>query len=217
MARPPEGSIPLPGLLWRGLNLQFFALFFLPLIGVLLLITFGSLTLHQRAMRQLVGERDERAARTAASALGEQLYHRAAAVRGLALRSSDQNFLEDSLESSNFLQDDFDYGMAFYSPQGEFLASAGDITAWEKLSGELSSTLDNAVANAGEETVFSLPLFHSTDDECLVFVAFAVDIDSPVAVGAFSPVSLARRTLAGAFTPGEGAAAFVVAQDNHVY
>ena len=69
MARPPKGSIPVPGLRWRGLNLQFFTLIFLPLTGILLLITFGSLSLHQDAMRTLVGERDARAARTAASAL----------------------------------------------------------------------------------------------------------------------------------------------------
>jgi hypothetical protein len=64
MARPPKGSIPLPGLRWRGLNLQFFALIFLPLTGILFFITFGSLNLHQDAMRTLVGERDERAAGT---------------------------------------------------------------------------------------------------------------------------------------------------------
>lgn len=216
MSRPPKGSIPLPGMRWRGLNLQFFALFFIPLIGILLLVTFGSLTLHQRAMRQLVGERDERATRTAASALGEQLYHRSAAVQGLALRASDHISPEEILGSSDFLQDDFDFGMAFFSPQGALLASAGDTASWEKVQDELSLVLDAALAQVGEQTAFSLPLFHSSDDECLVFVAFSYNLESPIAVGAFSPVTLARRTLAGAFTPGEGSSAFLVAQDNHV-
>jgi len=201
---------------WRGLNLQFFALFFIPLIAVLLLITFGSLTLHQRAMRQLVGERDERAARTAASALGEQLYHRSAAVRGLALRASDRVSPEDILGTSVFLQDDFDYGLAFYSPKGDLLASTGETAFWNKLPGEFTSLLDNAIEQAGEQSVYSLPLFYTFEDECLVFVAFALDNESSIAVGAFSPITLARRTLAGAFTPGEGSAAFVISPDYQV-
>lgn len=216
MSRPPQGSLPLPGMRWRGLNLQFFALFFIPLTAILLLVTFGSLTLHQRAMRQLVGERDERAARTAASALGAQLYHRSAAVQGLALRASDQKSPEDILGTSEFLQDDFDYGLAFFSPQGNLLASTGETTAWDELPEEFTSLLENAIEQAGEQPVFSLPLFRVSDSECLVFVAFALNLKSPIAVGAFSPLTLAQRTLAGAFTPGEGSAAFVVAPDHHV-
>ncbi|MBT3712905.1 MAG: hypothetical protein HOG15_06110, partial [Anaerolineae bacterium] len=87
MSKPPH--LPLPGIRWRGLTLQLFAWVVLPLIALLLLVTFGSLALHQRAMRTLVGERDERAARTAASALTEQLNHRTAAIRSLALRAAD--------------------------------------------------------------------------------------------------------------------------------
>ena len=71
-------------------------------------------------MRTLVGERDERAARTAASAMNEQLNHRAAAVRGLALRAADQVDPGGILSTSDFLQPDFDYGLAFFTPDGEY-------------------------------------------------------------------------------------------------
>lgn len=216
MSRPPQGSLPLPGMRWRGLNLQFFALFFIPLIGVLLLITFGSLTLHQRAMRQLVGERDERAARTAASALGEQLYHHSAAVQGLALRASDHISPENILETSLFLKDDFEFGLAFFSPQGEMLAGNGKSNFWDSLPEAFPLTLEAAKERAGQAPVFSPLLQDSSTNESLVFVAFAVDDSAPIAVGAFSPVALARRTLAGAFTPGEQSAAFVVAPDHQV-
>ena len=81
-------------------------------------------------MRTLVGERDERAARTAAAALSEQLNHRGAAVRGLALRATDHNSPQDILTTSEFLDPDFDYGMAFFTPNGELLATSTDTPLW---------------------------------------------------------------------------------------
>lgn len=214
MARPPKGSIPLPGLRWRGLNLQFFALIFLPLTGILLFITFGSLNLHQDAMRTLVGERDERAARTAANALSEQLNHRAAAVRGVALRAADHVDPGEILSTSDFLQPDFDYGLALITPQEEVLTHTWDETLWANLPPEFESFLQEAQIQEGVQAVFSPVLFHPKLDDSLVFVAFRATEDSPLVVGAFSPATLARRTLAGAFSPGEQSAAFLV-DSNH--
>jgi signal transduction histidine kinase len=202
--------------------LQFFTLIFLPLTGILLLITFGSLSLHQDAMRTLVGERDERATRTAASALSEQLNHRAAAVRGLALRAADQVDPGDILSTSNFLQPDFDYGLAFITPQGEVLTHTGDETLWANPPPEFESFLKDVQSQAGVQTIFSAVLAHPKMDESLVFVAFTATEDYPLAVGAFSPATLARRTLTGAFSPlastgqapGEQSGAFLV-DSNH--
>jgi len=216
MARKSLNSIPLPGFRWRRLNLQLFALVFLPLTAILLFITFGSLTLHQRAMRSLVGERDERAARTAAAALSEQLNHRAAAVRGLALRASDQIPPEQILLSSEFLHSDFDYGLALFSPRGELLASVGDMAFWEEIPAAFPNVIANAFSHTDTNANFSTPLFLPTHEEPLVFVASAKDSQSPIAVGAFSPVTLARHTLAGAFTPGGDSTAFVVGPNNRV-
>ena len=216
MARKSLNSIPLPGFRWRRLNLQLFALVFLPLTAILLFITFGSLTLHQRAMRSLVGERDERAARTAAAAISEQLNHRAAAVRSLALRASDQIPPENILTSSEFLLPDFDYGLAVFSPGGELLASKGDIDFWEELPEKFPNVLASAVSENDPNATFSPPLILPTHEEPLVFVASAKDSQAPIAVGVFSPVTLARHTLAGAFAPGGNSTAFVVAPNNHV-
>jgi signal transduction histidine kinase len=216
MTRPPKGSIPLPGLRWRGLNLQFFALIFLPLTGILLLITFGSLKLHQDAMRTLVGERDERATRTAATALNEQLNHRAAAVQGLAHRAVDQADLAEILATSSFLQPDFNFGLAFFSPQGELLTFNGDGSLWTNLPPEFHIFLDAAQAQAGSQAVFSAVLPHPNLNENLVLVAFAAADDSPLVVGAFSPATLARRTLTGAFSPGEESVVYLVAPDHQI-
>lgn len=216
MARPPSGSMPLPWLRWRGLNLQLFLLIFLPVTGILLLITFGSLTLHQRAMRILVGERDERAARTAAAAISEQLNHRGSAIRGLAFRADDHHSPQDILLTSSFLDTDFDYGMAIYTPEGELLAATNSTKMWTNPPDELADVLTQALALAGSQAEFSVTLPHPDHGDLLMFVAAATAVDSPIAVGAFSPVSLARRTLASAFALGERSAAFIVTPNAQV-
>jgi signal transduction histidine kinase len=216
MARPPKGSIPLPGLRWRGLNLQFFTLIFLPLTGILLFITFGSLNLHQDAMRTLVGERDERAARTAASAMNEQLNHRAAAVRGLALRAADHVDPGGILSTSDFLQPDFDFGLAFFNFDGDVITHTGDDTLWLNLPLEFNAFLNETKTKAGEDAFFSSVLPHPNQEDNLVFVAFSTTDNSPLAVGAFSPTTLARRTLAGAFLPGEESSVFLITPEHRV-
>ncbi len=215
MAPPPRGSLPLPGLRWRGLNLQFFAFFFLPLVGVLLLVTFGSLTLHQRAMRQLVGERDGRAVRTAAAAIGEQLNHRSAAIRGVGLRAADSTSPEAVLAGSSFLAEDFDAGMALYTPGGDLLTATDAADYWTSPDAALRALLTATRELAGEAPRFS-PLTRTAEGEDIAFVAFAVSSDAPIAVGAFSPAAVARRTLSGAFSPAEGSTAFVVAPGGEV-
>ena len=207
----------MPGLRWRGLNLQFFAFFFVPLTVILLLITFGSLNLHQHAMRQLVGERDERAARTAASAIGEHFYHRLAVIRGLSLRTSDPILSPiEILEASVFLEDDFDFGLALYSPDGDLVAHTGETAFWGQTPVGLPSLLQNAVERSGRQSVYSPAIFDTIHDETLIFIASAKNSESPIAVGAFSPATIVRQVLAGAFTPGEGSTAFVVDQDHQV-
>ena len=67
----------------RGLTVQLLAITVLPLTLLLLLIAFGSVSLHQRDMRALVGERDERAVQAAAAAMASELHHRAANIMNL--------------------------------------------------------------------------------------------------------------------------------------
>src|SRR3990170_2060426 len=89
---------------WRGLTFQLFIFIILPLVALLVVIPFGSLTLHSRAMRGLVAERDERAARAAAAAFSEQINHRAASLRGLALHAGEA---PSALADYEFLLPDF--------------------------------------------------------------------------------------------------------------
>ncbi|HET9590035.1 MAG TPA: hypothetical protein VFO91_14720 [Anaerolineales bacterium] len=68
----------------RDLTVQLLAITVLPLTVLLLLIAFGSVSLHQQDMRALVGERDERAVQAAAAALTSELNQRGTSISQLA-------------------------------------------------------------------------------------------------------------------------------------
>jgi signal transduction histidine kinase len=200
-----------PGLRWRGLPLQLFGITVLPLTVLLLVITFGSLALHQNSMRDLVGERDERATRSAANAISEQLYHRSTAVRNLALRAADGTAPTAILDTSGFLLPDFDGGLAFFSPDGVRLAvTKGDTASSQLLTDSaVSPLLKDVLSRAGPEPVFSSPFTDPHTHQPFVLAAASVQ-GGPIAVGAFSPASLARRALADAFTSGDQTSVFMV-------
>ncbi len=202
---------------WRGLPLQLFGITVLPLTVLLLVITFGSLTLHQNSMRVLVGERDERATRSAANAISEQLYHRSTAVRSLALRAADGTAPATVLDSSSFLLPDFDGGVAFFALDGARLAVTKGDTAPSQLLTELTASplLKDVFSRTGPEPVFSSPFTDSRTRQTFVLVAASAP-GGPIAVGAFSPETLARRTLAEAFTSGDQVSAFLVDANRQV-
>ena len=196
---------------WRGLPLQLFGITVLPLTVLLLVITFGSLALHQNSMRVLVGERDERATRSAANAISEQLHHRSIAVLNLALRAADGTAPAAILDTSSFLLPDFDGGLAFFSPDGVRLAATkGDATS-SQLAADLvaSPLLKDILSRAGPGPIFSSPLVDPRTNQSLVLAAVATP-SGLVMVGAFSPASLASRALADTFASGGQASVFIV-------
>ncbi|HID54452.1 MAG TPA: HAMP domain-containing protein [Anaerolineae bacterium] len=188
---------------WRGLPLQLFVFTVLPLTVLLLVIAFGSLFLHQRAMRRLVGERDERATRAAASAITEQLNHRSAAMRSLALRASDTQDGEHVLADVVFLLPDFSGGIALFDADGRLQATSNATPTWE-----LTAAPDLITAIPPETVQFSSPFTDPlTGEEMILTIARAPD--GMTAVGAFYPAVLAQKALKDIFAAGDQAAAFL--------
>lgn len=175
---------------WRGLPIQLFFITILPLTLLLLAIAFGSLFLHQRSMRQMVGERDERAVRAAASAISEQLKHRAAAVRGLALRATDLDSAAHAVDDARFLLPDFDGGIAIYDAGSGLLATSNDQVGWE-----LSIVPDQAASGVPTDTAqFTGSFTNPLNGQDMIAVT-ATTADGITAVGAFSPAGLAQKAL----------------------
>lgn len=187
---------------FEALPLQILFFILLPLSLLLLAVAFGGAALHQQAMRELVGTRDERAARSAAAAIGEQLNHRATAILTLAQQAASENDAEQILAGESPLFSLFDGGLALFSPAGTVeAATAGTTWATNFPAGIL------APANA-ESVRFSLPFADPVSGEQLV--AVAAPVGERLLAGAFSPAALSRRALTPVFGAGDQATAFLV-------
>jgi signal transduction histidine kinase len=185
---------------WRGVTLQLFLFVFAPLTALTLAVALGSVALHEQAMRQMVGERDERAARAAAASMTAQLNRRLAAVQTLALYAAAVP-PETAVADYAFLLTDFERGLALFNADGEPLAilGAADWQSWP-----LADLPPAATAQL-------LPAFAAADGE-KVTLAVATNEHGATAVGAFSATGLARQALAGISGGGHPLAAFVVDQ-----
>lgn len=194
---------------WRGLPLQMFAFTILPLAVLLVIVAFGSLKLHQQAMRTLVGERDERATRAAAAGITEQLTHRASAIRSLALRTEDGNDVDRILADAAFFLPNFEGGLALFDDSGVLVASSDAPDIWQSrlVEQRLGETISrNASVN---EPQFLDAFFDPVSGEEVMLVVVTTPNDLLV-VGAFYPASLARQVLSDVFSIGDQAAAFMI-------
>lgn len=216
----PKGAFPsrrrlLPG---RGLIWQLFFVTILPLTALVLVVAFGSLAVHQNAMRALVGERDERAVRTAAAALEEQLNHRLLAVRSLALLAENTapDRLDKILAAPDYLLPEFDTGLAFFTPDGSLENAVGDQEFWQSISGAIAPPIQDLLSKDGPDTFISSTFTHPASAEPLILVLAASPGRQQVAAGAFSAAAMVRHTLTDAFTDGPQAAVLMLDGEKRV-
>ncbi len=186
----------------RGLTVQLLAITILPLTLLLLLIAFGSVSLHQQDMRALVGERDERAVQSAAAALASELHHRAASISNLAALAelSDDT---SSISATDDLASDFDGGLAYHDLDGRLITSTPPSGLWDwaaqnNISLASSSNASTALSTSFEP-VFSSPFLDPGSNRLFVIVSQVVPSQNIIAAGAFSPEAIARETLSASY------------------
>ncbi|MBP1608454.1 MAG: multi-sensor signal transduction histidine kinase [Acidobacteria bacterium] len=213
-----SSSKPRLGSSWRGLILQLFLVTVLPLTLLVIAFTFGSLVLHQRAMRSLVGERDQLAVRTAAGALTEQVRQRVNAVRLLSVNAQGVNTddLNDLLSSIDFLQPDFDYGLAFFSNDGVLETATGDPALWERPLAALVPDYETLLARNESAIVVPGTFAYSQTGDRLVLILAADPNRQRITVGAFSAATLAQRILEGGNSNGPSTSYLLMDRDREI-
>lgn len=108
-----------PRFLWNASTLQLLGVVILPLALLALIVVIGSTLLHQRAMRELVGERDEVAVRVVSGALDEVIEHRLVMLKAWVSLAA-EGYAEDALISeSTLLMNSFEAGFLLLTPEGE--------------------------------------------------------------------------------------------------
>ncbi len=183
----------------RGL-IQLFAVTVLPLTLLLLLVAFGSVTLHERDMRALVGERDERAVQSAAAAIESELHHRAATISLLS------NSNDDSMNAD--LLSDFDGGLAYFDSNGGLIKSSPPAGLWNWVA-QNKQTLTFA-SPAQPEAVFSSPFLNPATKKYFVIISVYSASRDMIVAGAFTPASLASETLSATYPASSHATIFLV-------
>ena len=197
----------------RGLTVQLLAITVLPLTLLLLLIAFGSVTLHQQDMRSLVGERDERAVQSAAAVLDSELHHRAANISNLvALAELSEN--NSSISTTHDLASDFDGGLAYLDMDGRVITSAPPSGLWNWVGQNdifLSSSSDtDASTSLSTSPVFSAPFLDPSSNGFFVIVSQVIPSRNIIVAGAFSPENLARETLSTSYPDGSQVTIFLL-------
>jgi signal transduction histidine kinase len=190
--------------------MQLITIVLLPLTVILLVITFGSITVHQQAMRSMVGERDTRLVSTAARALSAQIDLRIKELTGLAemLSAPASEPVSSTLSNAGFLLTDFDNGLAIFDIQGKLLSAQGD-----------SQLLDVLPADSARwQTLFSelmlqpgkLQVINSPVDNTNVGLILSPIGGDRMMVGAFSIPTLVENTMVDILPSESQLSAFLV-------
>lgn len=203
----------IPG--WRGL-IQLFAVTVLPLTILLLIIAFGSVTLHQRDMRALVGERDERAVQSAAAALESELHHRMATISSMVIfagESSDLSF-DKILATSSDLTSDFNGGFAFLNADAKLIANTEQDGLWDWVAQNIKSL--HIASSSDPGPVLSTSFIDPNSKYPFVIISAYSSKRGVIAAGAFSPASLAAQTLSASYPAGSEATIYLVDSSRQV-
>jgi signal transduction histidine kinase len=213
LSNRPKINLRLPAL---GLVLQLFAIILLPLTLLLVAITFGSLSIHQKAMRTLVGERDTRAVRTAATALSAQVDNRVKELNSITqlLSANISTPVTATLGSIGYLMPDFEAGIVVFNPQGKRLAVRGDQQIWDTWMADYSSwqgIFNNLATQTGK-----LVVAHYPGNKALLGLISDRADDGYVIIGAFSITKLAETTLSNILPSDGQLSILLVGADNTI-
>lgn len=195
----------------RGLTVQLLAITVLPLTLLLLLIAFGSVSLHQQDMRTLVGERDERAVQAAAAGLASELHHRASNIMNL-VELAELSGDTSSIRSTDDLAKDFDGGLAYLDLDGRLIMSTPPSGLWDWVAQESIS-----LASASDpEPVFSSPFLDPSSKRLFIVVSQVISSKDVIVAGAFSPESIARDTLLTSYPDSTHVTIFLLDQSKQI-
>jgi signal transduction histidine kinase len=197
-----------------GLVFQLFAIILLPLTLLLVAITFGSIGVHNRDMRNLVGERDQRAVSIAASALNDQIQNRWHEMVYLAfiLTAERPKPASSVFSDLSAMPTGFNDGVAVFDMDGKLVASKGGkdfLSSWINQYPDWLKFYLAVTHNVGYMTVVANPPNPGLYGLIGIFAQ-----DSRIVVGAYSIPDLAARTLSD-LQPGGGQVSIMLVSADH--
>ncbi|PKN88113.1 MAG: hypothetical protein CVU46_02100 [Chloroflexi bacterium HGW-Chloroflexi-8] len=115
---------------WRGFTLQLILITILPLTVLLLVVAFGSQTLHHEAMRSLVGDRDLRTVRAASSTIELEITHLTSTFQQIAREMENQSDFSSLHLTPDEIASTFVGGIALYTKDGYLIRASTTNMDW---------------------------------------------------------------------------------------
>jgi hypothetical protein len=98
---------------------------------LLLVVAFGSQSLHHDAMRSLVGDRDLRTVRTASISLEREIAHLTSTIQILSRSLNGKPDFSSLILDPEEISTVFDGGIALFSYDGQLILSTTSIIDWQ--------------------------------------------------------------------------------------
>jgi signal transduction histidine kinase len=186
---------------WRGFTLQLFLITILPLTILLLVVAFGSQSLHHEAMRSLVGDRDLRTVRAASNSLEREISHLTSMVQILSRNLDGKSDFSSLIIHPDEISSTFDGGIALYSINGSLISSSTTLLDWQSIPSQIPDTFKINVEN-DTQPIFSTPTTSAGGSHSYTFVGLHTK-DKKVLVGAFSPDRLIESAIGNLVSSGQ--------------
>ncbi len=177
----------------KGFSVQLFLITILPLTVLLLVVAFGSQTLHHEAMRSLVGSRDLQTVRATANSIERELSHLSSSIQILSRSTENNSQLSSLILQPIEISTTFDGGISLYSRSGGLLQSTSTNVDWSTLPAHIPEYF-SSLRKTINQPVFSAPISSSDSTHTYVLVGIAND-DQKILIGAFSPDELIKSVV----------------------
>ena len=186
---------------WRGFTLQLFLVIVLPLTALLLVVAFGSQSLHHDAMRDLVGDRDLRTVRAASSSMEREIAHLSSTIQIISRDLDGKSDFSALILSPDELSSIFDGGLAHYAPSGGLLQATTSLMDWQLIPTQMPDFFKKIRQN-GTQPIFS-PLVSPLGNSAPYVLAGIGMKSGEMLVGAFSPDRLIENGIDPAASGGQ--------------
>ena len=178
---------------FKGFSVQLFLVTVLPLTVLLLVVAFGSQTLHHEAMRSLVGSRDLQTVRATANSIERELSHLSSTIQILSRSAENNSALSSLILQPEEISATFDGGISLYSNSDILVQSTSTSVDWSKLPGQIPEYF-SSLQKSINQPVFSSPISSADFAHTYVLVGIASE-EQKILIGAFSPDLLIKNAI----------------------
>ncbi len=184
----------------RGFTLQLFLFIVLPLTVLVLVVAFGSQSLHHEAMRSLVGDRDLKTVQAAASTLEREISHVGSTILILSRNLEGKTDFNSLILTPDEIATTFDGGLALFTSDGSLIRSSSSKVEWISLPKQIPASFESG--EKAEAPKFSTLINSGVDSNAYIFVSI-ITAQKEILVGAFSPGRMIEESIGSLSNSGQ--------------